>query len=101
MKEKPEIKEVKVINPPRSSKSIRLYKWGDIVKCDYKCANCGHISKTYWTAMGYLKMLVFGKRYFCYLTEWYTDEQRKAFLEKRDAEFKEKVKQSLRQKLKG
>lgn len=101
MEEKQKVNKLKVIKPPRSNKSIRLYKWGDIVKCDYKCANCGYISKTYWTALGYLKMLVFGKRHFCYLTEWYSEEQRKAYLEKREAEFKERVKQSLTQKLKG
>lgn len=89
-------KKDKPIKPPKSDKSIRLYKWGDAVRCDYKCLNCGYVSKTYWTALGYLKLLVFGRRKFCYLTEWYSDEERKAFLEKREAEFNNRVKQSLK-----
>ena len=87
--------EVKPYKPKKENKpSIRLYKWGDMVRCELN-------GKIYWTAMGYLRQFIYTGRKFCYLTEWYSDEERKAFLEKRDAEFKEKVRQSLRQKLKG
>ena len=94
MKEKTENKELEkeeegIKQADKNNKSIRLYWWGDKVMCD------AH-GKTYWTPQGYIRGLLFKSRKFCYLTEWYTEEQRKVYLENKNAEFKQRVKQSLK-----
>lgn len=69
---------------------IRLYVWNDMVRCDMN-------GKRYYVSLDYLKALVFGRVKFCYLSDkWYSDEERKAYNEKKEIEFKERVKISLR-----
>lgn len=74
---------------PYNSNGIRLYIWNDMVRCDLN-------GKHYFTSLKYLRLLVWGKLKFCYFSDnYWTDEERKVYLEKKEAEFKERVKYSL------
>lgn len=82
-------------------KSIRLYRWGNLIKCDIN-------GTTYFTPEAYLKGLAFKTRFFVYLTRWHTEEEHKLWLEKKaekerleEQEFKKKVKISLKSKDNG
>ena len=68
---------------------MRLYRWGNVIMCDLD-------GKKYWCKMEWVRLFAMGKSKFCYLTEMPSGEERKAFIEKREAEFKERVRKSLR-----
>lgn len=73
-----------------NGQGIRIYIWGDIVRCDMN-------GKRYYTKLMRLRWLVFGKSKFCYFSDKYpTDEEIKAYNEKKEAEFQERFKRSLR-----
>ena len=70
-------------------KGIRLYVWGDKVRCDFN-------GDVYLTSLKHLKLLLYGKVKYCYIGEWDTEQEMKEYAKKKDVEFNERVKRSLR-----
>ena len=69
---------------------IRLYRWGEMVRCDVN-------GKSYFTLIKYLRLLIFNKVKFCYFSDnFHSYEERKEYSMKKEVEFKERVKRSLR-----
>ena len=77
------------VSPQKNINNMRLYRWGEVIMCDFN-------GKRYWTKMNWIRLFALGYCKFCYLTEMPSGEERKAFIEKREEEFKERVRKSLR-----
>jgi len=77
------------VSPQKNINNMRLFRWGQVIMCDFN-------GKRYWTKVNWIRLLAMGNTKFCYLTEMPSGEERKAFLEKREEEFKERVRRSLK-----
>lgn len=77
---------------PYNGKGIRLYLWNEMVRCDMD-------GKQYFTSLKYLKLWLWGKVKFCYFSDNFTEfniQDRKDYKDKKEAEFKERIRRSLR-----
>ena len=68
---------------------IRLHKVDNTIRAELN-------GKTYATTISWFRYFALGNRKFCYLTEFYSKEERQAYMAKKEVEFKERVRKSLR-----
>ena len=68
---------------------LRMYKMGNTIRAELN-------GKTFATTIGWFRYFALGHRKFCYLTEFYSKEDRQVYKLKKEAEFKERIRKSLR-----
>jgi len=68
---------------------LRLYKMNNTIRAELN-------GKTFATTIGWFRYFALGNRKFCYLTEFYSKEERQAYKQKKEVEFKERVRLSLK-----